>query len=151
MGERVPTDQMVEAARAIVAAADTTGYDRGLSRELVNVQAVSSPLPARTLCARTTLYVVPAVFSYFAPSVGVAVVDNIFGRLAGGKALLLAQQKLHWMSLASKFAAPAGTALGIFVGTLAFRMLERLAKRWGATRVDGTAGAPVLSLPCPII
>jgi hypothetical protein len=44
-----------------------------------------------------------AVPQHFGPSIGIAVVDNLFGVMQGAKAIVLAQQKLWWMSAAAKY------------------------------------------------
>jgi hypothetical protein len=79
--------------------------------------------------------VLPAVLSHFGPSLGMMAIDNVFGMMQGVGGLLLVQQKLLWMTQASKYAGAVGAVLGLFLGTQLGRRLDALARRVGATRV----------------
>ena len=95
------------------------GWIQGASQLTVRVLALSAPAPRGwTLASRTVQYALPAALSHFGPSIGVAVVDNLFGAMTGGKALVLAQQKLTWMVLASKYSAPVGASVRLCVVVL---------------------------------
>lgn len=44
-----------------------------------------------------------AFSQHFGPNIGIAVVDNLFGLMQGSKAIVLANQKLWWMTAAAKY------------------------------------------------
>jgi hypothetical protein len=66
--------------------------------------SVRATCRARSPCRHpASLTLLHASSQHFGPNIGISVVDNLFGLMQGSKAIVLANQKLWWMTAAAKY------------------------------------------------